>query len=247
MATSTRARASAVLGGGYTLCTDACDGALAIATSERGLHVLDWTTLKTIKALGTLAHTDRINELCFSSSHTLYSASSDGLIKVWDPSAARCAPVAEISNDDGTEVWSVSVAPSSHLLAAGTETAVVLWDLRRTARPYARYEVHTEAVTQVRFRPGGGEPLLLSGSMDGLLCELDCSTDDEDEAVVGVHNTESPITALGFWHAATAGADAEVAPLASRAWVLSSTDVLSLWDLNAAEQIGRFADLVPHR
>ena len=48
--------------------------------------------------------------------------------------------------------------------------------------------------------------MLLSGSVDELMCEIDCTVTDEDEAVIGVHNTESPIAALGFY-----GADASSA------------------------------------
>ena len=62
--------------------------------------------------------------------------------------------------DDGAEVWSVSAEVEGHHLATGTESVVVLWGGRRTSVPLARYEIHTEAVTSVRFR-GGREPLLL--------------------------------------------------------------------------------------
>ena len=53
----------------------------------------------------------------------------------------------------------------------GTETGVVVWDVRKTQAPFARYEVHTESVSQVRFQGAGSA--LLSGSLDGLICELD--------------------------------------------------------------------------
>lgn len=233
------------VGPGFALCVEGCaDSALlALATSERVLGLRDRVTLTAVNQLAN-AHDARINELCFSGPHTLYSASSDGRVRLWDPSAACLAPVREIpAADDGSEVWSVSVEPEAHLVATGTETAVVLWDVRRLTTPLARYEVHTEAVTQVRFRPGSAAaPSLLTGSMDGLLCEIDCRVTDEDDAVVGTHNTESPVTALGFFCGAGAPSDAPC----ECAWALSSTDAISLWNLVLAERLGSFDNLVPH-
>ena len=227
---------------GYALCSDEHAARIAVATSERALTILDRATLSVVRTLGAPAHADRINELSFVSANLLYSASSDGVLKGWDPSSSAAAPVSQIRSDDGAEIWSVSVEPHlGHLIAMGTESGVVLWDVRRASAPLARYDVHTEAVTQVRFNPGGhGSPSLLSGSMDGLLCVIDCTCLDEDEAVVGIHNTESPITAAGFYGAASE------AP-ASHAWALSSTDQLSLWDLQSASVLRLYDDLVPHR
>ena len=102
-----------------------------------------------------------------------------------------------------------------------------------------RYEVHTEAVTQVRFQPNG-TGMLLSGSMDELLCEIDTRISDEEDAVTGVHNTESPITSIGFFGEA-----------ATSAWVVSSTDVVSTWELAAPEtdlaRLSLHDTLVGHR
>ena len=49
------------------------------------------------------------------------------------------------------------------------------------ARPVRRWEVHTDAVTQVRLQPGGRS--VLSGSVDGLLCVIDAAQADVDRAV----------------------------------------------------------------
>ena len=208
---------------------------VAIATSAHSVSLLDRTTLKPVAESSWRAHSDRINELCFAPSDTLVSASSDGTVKLWDVSQGK--PLAVLASGDANdEVWSVSV--QSHLLAAGTESAVVVWDVRHTSTPLARYELHTEAVTQVRFLPSAAGQLL-SGSVDGLLCEIDTRQTEEDDAVIGVHNNESPVAGLGF---CSVGGSSQ-RPLA---WVLSSTDVVSIWDLEAADRIAMYDQLVRH-
>ena len=59
---------------------------------------------------------------------------------------------------------------------------------------------------------------------------------DEDEAILNVINTEGPVSSLGFY-----GADL------ARAWVLSSTDVVSTWDLAAGDGVGVLDGLVAHK
>ena len=220
---------------GYALCMDsAADGTLAVATSERTIVFYDLSSQKLVNSQGQHSHASRINELRFSSSHTLHSASSDGCVKIWDPSIPSKSPSITLSSDDGTEVWSVDV--KAQMLAAGTESGIVIWDVRHTATPLTRYEVHTEAVTQVRFCATDERPLLISGSMDGLICEMDCSQKDEDEAVVGIHNAEDPITGLGLFDTNSG----------TMTWTISSTDQLSLWDLPKSERLCLFDKLVPH-
>jgi WD40 repeat protein len=142
---------------------------LAAATSRRELCLYDRPTLQPVLTLE--AHAARVNELCFApAGSVLYSAASDGLIRAWDCKAKPAdKPSCELRDPTAPEeeVWSLSLG-TGHTLAAGTEGAVVIWDLRKAARPLCRWEVHTEAVTQVHFFEGGKR--LLSGSMDGACC-----------------------------------------------------------------------------
>jgi len=228
-------------GAGYALCLDAYEDQVALATSERVLQSRDCHTLALRWEARAGAHESRINELCFPAARSLYSASSDGTVKVWDLAAS--VPVTRI--DVGEDIWSVHIEGSSPSLALGCESAVVVWDLRRTATPLARYEIHTEAVTQVRWRPGtcaAGTSRLLSAAMDGLICEIDCTNADEEEAVVSVLNTESPVVGLGLCGAPSAPAHA----LPSWVWALSACDELSLWNLEASERCARWDGMVAH-
>ena len=197
----------------YVLGLASSGARLAVAGSEFDLALYDRTTLQRVCELGApAAHAGRINEVGFcdasaEASSALYSASSDGTVRVWD-CGARVA--AATLRERAEEVWSAS-AGAEHALAVGTQSAVLLWDLRRAARPVRRWEVHTDAVTQVRLQPGGRS--VLSGSVDGLLCVIDAAQADEEEAVVCVCNTEAPVAAAGFLGGA---AQARAAPRARR-------------------------------
>ena len=214
-----------------SLSGDATGRLAAVAGSEFDLKLYDRATLQPLGALGTPAHAGRINEICFGGAAApglLYSASSDHSVRVWDcasPSAA--GPVATL-HDRREEVFCLS-ASAGHLLAAGTQSAVLIWDTRRAGKPLCRWEVHTDEVTQVCFQPGS-EHVLLSGSVDGLICALDCRHTSEDEAVTNIYNNEVPVSGLGFFGTAPA----------AHAYALSSVETLSVWSLQEGVRLQHF-------
>ena len=137
-----------------SLSGDATGRLAAVAGSEFDLKLYDRATLQPLGALGTPAHAGRINEICFGGAAApglLYSASSDHSVRVWDcaSSAGAAGPVATL-HDRREEVFCLS-ASAGHLLAAGTQSAVLIWDTRRAGKPLCRWEVHTDEVTQVCF------------------------------------------------------------------------------------------------
>lgn len=230
------------------LASDDDEKTLAAATNALALTLFDRSTLQPKRELSASAHEARINELSFApqSSGLLYSASSDGTVRAWDAASPATQAQTTLTTASATggvdEAWTLSAHAS--LLAAGTESAVVVWDVRKTQTPLVQYAIHTEAVTQVRFRHGHGARLL-TGSVDELICEIDCTVTEEDEAVINILNAESPVTALGLFGDSTqpAGPQATVRPYA---WALSSVDTLSTWDLAASERLASYADLGGH-
>jgi len=203
----------------------------AVAGSEFDLKLYDRATLQPLGALGAPAHAGRINEICFGGTAApglLYSASSDHSVRVWDcASPGAAGPVATL-HDRREEVFCLS-ASAGHLLAAGTQTAVLIWDTRRAGKPLCRWEVHTDEVTQVCFQPGS-EHVLLSGSVDGLICALDCRHTSEDEAVTNIYNNELPVSGLGFFGTSPA----------AHAYALSSVETLSIWSLQQGVRLQHF-------
>jgi len=159
-----------------SLACDASEVHAAVAGSEFDLKIYERESLRLVTTLAAPAHSGRINEIAYApagsvAAGTLFSASSDGSVRGWDTSAPPGAgPSVQLRGRD--EVWSIS-ASDGPLLAAGTDKAVVLWDLRKASAPVASLEVHTEAVTAVRFQPGSATSLV-SGSVDELICSIDC-------------------------------------------------------------------------
>ena len=156
------------------LASDPSQRLLAVAGSEFDISLYDRASLKRLGTLGApTAHSDRVNEVTFRpGSTTLYSASSDGTINGWDcravtaglggggSSGVSSAPSLSLKCGKD-EVWSVS-AGEGHLVAAGTQTAVVIWDVRSANKALCRWEVHTDAVSQVPF----SSPLFLPPSVN---------------------------------------------------------------------------------
>jgi len=204
----------------------AAAAAVAVAGSERELKLYDRATLQCTRTVAAPAHADRVNEISFAPPRSaaaglLFSASSDGAVRAWDcggGGGGGAAPSLELRGGR-EEVWSVSVSDGP-LVAAGTQAALLLWDVRRADTPAARLEVHTEAVSAVRFQPGSATALV-SGSVDGLICSIDCRQTNDDDAVTGVINEGRPVSSLGFFGPEPA----------SHLHVLSSLETLSVWDL----------------
>ena len=158
------------------LVCDASERHAAVAGSEFDLKLYDRQSLQCDTTLALPAHSDRINELTYAPAGSsvagrLFSASSDGTVRGWDAAAPpRTGCAMEFRGKD--EVWSISVSDGP-LIATGTQSAVVLWDVRKATTPAALLEVHTEPVTAVRFQPGSATALV-SGSVDELICSIDC-------------------------------------------------------------------------
>mmetsp|Transcript_17451 Transcript_17451/g.44673 ORF Transcript_17451/g.44673 Transcript_17451/m.44673 type:complete len:252 (-) Transcript_17451:465-1220(-) len=226
-------------------CDDAdASGPLALADTRCRLSLYDRTTLRPICAAGT-AHDGRIHcvrstRLGASSAATFLSASEDGYIRAWDVKgqglsraslelAATSANPAGASMDDaGCGLYTVDVDSSGMLVAAGGEARVLLWDVRMGGRVLRSYEeVHTEACTSVHFH--NGEPtMLVTGSVDGLLCLLDGTLEPEDEElIITACNPGDAVVRAGTfdaWGSSKGGA---------HAYCVGGTDTLSVWDLNS--------------
>ena len=157
-----RASAShSTVDGAYVLdiAVDPSEAVFAAAGSDFGIGLYDRNAMSRTRALGAgRAHADRINQLCWAPAHSdalpgaaLFSASSDGAVCAWDGRAAGASAAVATLRERREEVWAVSVGAGPSL-AAGTQTAVLIWDARAPARPVHRWEVHTEAVSQARER-----------------------------------------------------------------------------------------------
>ncbi|XP_022854685.1 WD repeat-containing protein 89 [Olea europaea var. sylvestris] len=96
-------------------------------------------------------HSSVINEISFtgpSTSHILYSSSSDGTIRAWDTRSFQ--QVFSISAGPSQEVFSFSFGGAdNNLLTAGCNSQIFFWDWRTKKQVAVLEESHMDDVTQV--------------------------------------------------------------------------------------------------
>eukprot|EP00931_Biecheleriopsis_adriatica_P004707 TRINITY_DN106337_c0_g1_i1.p1 TRINITY_DN106337_c0_g1~~TRINITY_DN106337_c0_g1_i1.p1 ORF type:complete len:389 (-),score=73.43 TRINITY_DN106337_c0_g1_i1:3-1169(-) len=159
-----------------------CDNsALAVATSEHALCILDPGTLKPIRSLQ--GHADAVEDLGFFQADPccLASCSHDGSARVWDLRAAEAARQFAVTSN---EVYSCSVGRGDGLLACAASEKVHLFDVGQGKRLRVFKDSHTDVVNHVRFHPIETHKLF-TGAEDNLVVLLDTNEPREDEAMLG--------------------------------------------------------------
>lgn len=102
---------------------------------------------------------------------TLASASSDGMIRLWDAFTAQHKETIEVDRFEKTNVYSMAFSPDAKMLAGGVDKTVLLWNAA-TGQHLQSFKGHEFSVSSVVFSPDG--TTLASGSSGGtiLLWEL---------------------------------------------------------------------------
>ncbi|EEE53071.1 hypothetical protein OsJ_35824 [Oryza sativa Japonica Group] len=142
----------------------------------------------------------------------------DGTIRAWDTRSFK-----QISLLRGSqELFSFSFGGSSgNLLAAGSNSQVLLWDWRNSKQLACLEESHMDDVTQVKFAPHQHSKLI-SAAVDGLICVFDTDGDmNEDNHLLSVMNVETSVAKVGFF-----------GNTYQKIWCLSHIETLSTWDWN---------------
>jgi len=120
------------------------------------------------------------------------------------------------------------------MLVAGAKENIHFWDIRRVASvsaPLVTFsESHTGDVTKVRFHPQVPNKLF-SGSIDGLICLFDTTQPSEDDALLSVMPVDQAVATFGFF-----------GPTEADVYALSTDQRLSLWNIDACEEIGKLDD-----
>jgi WD40 repeat protein len=170
---------------------------LAVSACGPG-HVIKVYDKAALTCVAQLAgHTATVNELQFAPADPqgLYSASSDGTLRLWDLRAP--APNVHTFNTGGKEVWAASMSSDSTFVAGGVASALRTWDLR-TRKAYRSYvDAHTDDVTCVRAHPAVAS-VFVTGSEDGLICAINNACADMDDAIETVINVNCAIARVGF-------------------------------------------------
>ena len=130
---------------------------LLVGTSHAALHLYDMATFRCfLSADPSHHHRAAIADARWAADGSLFASCAAGEVKLWD--GHSCACVATLSRPHGgTPVGSVTFSKSGrHLLTAGADSAVKLWDVRAlramaSAEPGGRI-----APSPVRTYEGGG-------------------------------------------------------------------------------------------
>ncbi|KAJ2790619.1 hypothetical protein GGI18_001687 [Coemansia linderi] len=137
-----------------------------VASGSSDNTVRIWNT-DSAECLATLrGHTSRIWDICVDrAGSTLFSASGDGTVKVWDiRDLHKPQCLHTITSDDGGDIYSVSLNPlESHIIMAGYDRKIRLYD-RVTGRVVQTFHGHDLSVAQAVANPLGN--LIISGSKD---------------------------------------------------------------------------------
>uniref|UniRef100_A0A0E0MLL1 Uncharacterized protein n=1 Tax=Oryza punctata TaxID=4537 RepID=A0A0E0MLL1_ORYPU len=130
--------------------------------------------------------------------------------------------VFQIASWGSQELFSFSFGGSSgNLLAAGSNSQVLLWDWRNSKQLACLEESHMDDVTQVKFAPHQHSKLI-SAAVDGLICVFDTDGDmNEDNHLLSVMNVETSVAKVGFF-----------GNTYQKIWCLSHIETLSTWDWN---------------
>ncbi|KAF9955531.1 WD repeat-containing protein 89 [Mortierella alpina] len=182
-------------------------------------------------------HTNTITQIKTHGENIVMSSSTDGSIAAWDL-RTDAGPVQVLSTPQKHPLLSFDLNSSEQVLAAGTELVeydanIHFFDARSSNSTLLKTysESHSDDITNVKFHPTN-PARLMTGSVDGLICQFDLTDMDEDEGLLVVSNTGASINKIGYF-----------GPSSEYIYCLSHMETLSLWNSEDADAIHQFGDI----
>ncbi|PNF15923.1 WD repeat-containing protein 89 [Cryptotermes secundus] len=213
---------------------------VAVALSDQSCAIYDVTQLSKVETL--CGHKGTVVNVRFSpgDESLVYSASSDGTIKLWDLRIGnQSAKEFKDDTEDSEKLKPLSdfdIAADGRFICGGTELIhddafLLFWDIRSTNLLGGYWESHTDDITQVCFHPTKPDTLA-SGSTDGLMNIFDISKACEEDALQLSLNTESSVAKIG-WFPRESGSD--------MLSCITHTEDLQLWTSDGAYPFVQFS------
>ena len=173
------------------------------------------------------------DKICDSVNRSICSSSRSNVpLRVWSVPVPCHRPSRRACDDADWGVYAVAASADLSVVAASVVNQVLCFDTSSgmaCAPPLlgSFAQTHSEAVTRLAFDPSEPRRIVSAGD-DGLLCLLDTSAADEDDAIISVCNVGAPVADFGFCGAR-----------GGLAWAVSRAFAVSLWDLEAASCLAR--------
>lgn len=206
---------------------------LISSLSNNHLLVYDSESLQLIRDIPS--HDFRINNFEASryNSDTVICGYDDGTVKFYDLRSSSDCIMSCMLKD---EVYDVSLGLGGLLLGVGSGNTLSFMDPRqmtsKSLNILAEYsDIHSDIITQVQFN-SKYDSILASGSEDGLVCTMNTSVGVDEETVMSIMNTESPVRKLNFFGEDNAGL-----------FVLSTIETLNMYHHMSAQRIGQFLSI----
>ncbi|KAL1513269.1 hypothetical protein ABEB36_002698 [Hypothenemus hampei] len=215
---------------------------IAAALSDFDCGIFNLTESGVSKITQLKSHTNKLVgcKFCPGQNRLLYTASTDGTIKLWDLRVLKQSEVCSFKDttlDQSNVVKSLcsfDVSPCNRLLAAGTDLIdsdvyILFWDVRNIKLLGAYWESHTDDITQIKFHPDNSNKLM-SGSTDGLINIYNLLEQCEEDALEECLNTEELVEDLQWFN------DGKQYKISC----VTSANNLQLWYSDGAEPYKRF-------
>lgn len=185
--------------GAYVLHVDQKSNLLAACLSKGDPKLYHVSPDGGIRFEAALGHDGmRASRASFVDENVLSTSSdSDGTLRLWD---TRNNQMVMLCRSKQGALWCHDAPVDTPTMAAGGDALLLLWDRRKAQSTLAeREDVHSDSITQVRFRPIRYDHIVSAG-VDGLICVTQANADvSEDDAVEAVVSAGTSIADFGFY------------------------------------------------
>jgi len=214
---------------------------LGVLTVPSAIQLYDATTLKQLSNLSSTSYnfnedqTIKINQIKFAqhSQDLLLASTNKNVVLIFDVRV----PHQEIFQLNGCldehDFLSVASNNCDQLVAAGSSlknednVVIAFWDLRSTTKTdllgfYT--DSHSDEILQLSFHRLKSN-ILLSGSVDGLVCCFDLTESNESDALQQVYNANGSVDKCGFLYDTDNKSDYTV-------YAITSSNTFYIWSSN---------------